>query len=315
MGQLVLPTAGSYVDMFDDDDSVLGPVEHPAYAGIRTRDGRALAWAEYGSARGVPCVLIPDAGSSRLSPSWLLLDSALPSSIRLLALDRPGVGHSDPVGLGGMDDPADDLRALVQTLAVGRVAVIGIGDGADDAIGFAERHPQLVAGVSMVSPRLPQPTAPRRGLRVRRRDRSGTGPQSAVTGWAQAVGTDLHSAPAWESGLSRMSEPLRALLGDRFQEEDFRAAVAADAAESGNEWNGTTRAPAAQHWSAERPAAGTPVRVWHGQQEVTPLPVVRETATRCGWQLSTVASPSAVLGCWPQILTTAAASFAATPAA
>jgi pimeloyl-ACP methyl ester carboxylesterase len=311
----VLPTAGSYVDMFDDDDSVLAEVEHPAYAGIRLRDGRALAWAEYGSPRGVPCLLIPDAGSSRLAPSWLLLDSALPSSIRLLALDRPGVGHSDPVGLGGQDDPAEDLRAMVQTLAVGRVAVIGIGEGADDAIAFADRYPQLVAGVSAVSPRLRPEPRPRRGLRVRRRDRAADAPQSAVAGWTHAIGDDLTSESAWQAGLSRMSAPLRALLADRFQEEDFRAAVAADAAETGRDWSGTSRPQAAQQWTAEPAEVGPRVRVWHGQQEPTPLPSIRETADRCGWQLSTVAAPSAVLGCWPQILSTAAASFTASSAA
>ena len=111
--------------------------------------------------RGLPCVLVPDVESSRLAPGWLLHDSALPGVIRLLAVDPPGIGVSDPIGFGGFENPAEDLRRLVETLAVGRVALIGIGQGADDAFAFAARYPAMVASVSGVSMRLPRET--RRG--------------------------------------------------------------------------------------------------------------------------------------------------------
>src|SRR3954468_3753330 len=71
----VLPGARSYLDMFEEEEPVLPEVEHPAYGAIRVPDGRALAWAEYGSARGVPCILVPDVGSWGLAPAWLLHDS------------------------------------------------------------------------------------------------------------------------------------------------------------------------------------------------------------------------------------------------
>src|SRR6478609_10041921 len=142
-------------EVFDDDDILLPLAEHAPHGALRLPDGRAMAWAEYGSARGLPCVLVADTGSSRLAPGWLLHDDALPAAIRLLAMDRPGIGMSDPIGFGGTEQPADDLRRLVETLAVGRVAVIGIGQGADDALAFAARYPALVTSVSAVSVRLP----------------------------------------------------------------------------------------------------------------------------------------------------------------
>src|SRR6476659_7269743 len=128
-------------EVFDDDDILLPLAEHSPHGALRLPDGRAMAWAEYGSARGLPCVLVADTGSSRLAPGWLLHDDALPAAIRLLAMDRPGIGMSDPIGFGGSEQPAEDLRRLVETLAVGRVAVIGIGQGADDAFAFASRYP------------------------------------------------------------------------------------------------------------------------------------------------------------------------------
>src|SRR6478735_10591444 len=169
-------------EVFDDDDILLPLLEHSPHGALRLPDGRAMAWAEYGSPRGLPCVLVADVGSSRLAPGWLLHDSALPSAIRLLAIDRPGIGASDPIGFGGTEQPAEDLRRMVETLAVGRVAVIGIGQGADDAFAFAARYPSLVTSVSAVSVRLPNDTAVRRGLRHalgRRRDKGWNGPLSA----------------------------------------------------------------------------------------------------------------------------------------
>src|SRR6476661_9629361 len=165
-------------EVFDEDDVLLPLAEHAPHGALRLPDGRAMAWAEYGSARGLPCVLIPDTGSSRLAPGWLLHDSALPSAIRLLAIDRPGVGVSDPIGFGGTEQPAEDLRRMVETLAVGRVAVIGIGQGADDAVAFAARYPTLVSSVSAVSIRLPGGERGRRSLRhpIRAPRSSSSGP-------------------------------------------------------------------------------------------------------------------------------------------
>src|SRR6195952_4349437 len=73
-GHTVLPAARSFLDMFEDEELALPEVEHPAYGAIRVPDGRALAWAEYGSARGVACILIPDLGSSRLAATRLVHD-------------------------------------------------------------------------------------------------------------------------------------------------------------------------------------------------------------------------------------------------
>ncbi|MTD15709.1 hypothetical protein GIS00_17380 [Nakamurella sp. YIM 132087] len=314
----MLPTASSDVHLFDEDDSVLGPVDHPTYGGIRLPDGRAFAWSEYGSPRGVPCLLIPDLGSSRLAPTWLLHDSALPTSIRLLALDRPGTGESDPVGLGGRHDPADDLAHLVQTLAVGRIAVIGIGEGVDDAMAFAARHPRMVTGVTAVTVRLSDAPAPRRSLRRPFGDRR-VPVSGAVPQWSAALGdgADLTDISSWQRALDRLDERALLALGDRWQEDDFRAAVAADAGESGGDWRGIAGGSPSRSWVDAPALQQLPVRFWHGQSEApTPLSEVRAlVAGRPTWELSAVSAPSALLGCWPQILSTAAAGFRAPTAA
>ena len=320
----MLPTAGSFQDMFDEEHTVLADIEHPEYGAIRVPDGRALAWAEYGSARGVPCVLLPDAGSSRLAPRWLLHDSALPSSVRLLALDRPGTGASDPIGLGGVQDPAADLAGLVGTLAVGRVAVIAIGQGADDAFAFARRYPHLLASLSVVSARLRaepgggRAAAPGR-LRLRRVARSTAATPGAVGGWVAAAGADadLREEATWTGAMPRMSPLSKAVLGHRWQEADFRAAVAADVAVGAHQWASVGKSDGRPGWLGDAESVTVPVRLWHGQREnPTSLSELRDwAADRSGWTVSAVAGDSATLGCWPQILASSAATFGAAQAA
>lgn len=143
------------------DPAALAAAGQPG-GGVRLPDGRALSWAEYGSTRGVPCLLLPDTGSSRLAPLWLLHGTTPPAQVRPLVVDRPGVGDSDPVGLGGQQDLVQDLHHLLNTLAVGRVAVIGVGQGASDAMAFAAGYATMVSTVLAISPRMTTETAPGR---------------------------------------------------------------------------------------------------------------------------------------------------------
>jgi pimeloyl-ACP methyl ester carboxylesterase len=272
-----------------------------------------MAWAEYGSPRGLPCVLVADVGSSRLAPGWLLHDSALPSAIRLLAIDRPGIGASDPIGFGGTEQPAEDLRRMVETLAVGRVAVIGIGQGADDAFAFAARYPSLVTSVSAVSVRLPNDTAVRRGFRHpfgRRHTRSWAGP---LASWIDTAGkgADLTTAGTWSRMLDRLDVVSAQVLGDRWQEADFREAVAADAAQINPAWTAPARVAGPAQWVVDPESVQVPVHLWHGKHETgTTLTDVQSFAeNRSGWSVNPAPGSSAILGAWTGILGSAARSF------
>ena len=302
-------------DVYDEDDVLLPLLEHAPHGALRLPDGRAMAWAEYGSSRGLPCVLVPDTGSSRLAPDWLLHDSALPAAIRLLAIDRPGIGASDPIGFGGTEQPAEDLRRLVETLAVGRVAVIGIGRGADDAFAFAARYPSLVSSVSAVSVRLPDRERGRRSFRHPRRVHRSTwaGPLAC---WVQTAGrdADLTRESTGRRMLDRLPQTAAEVLGDRWMESDFRDAVAADAALINPAWTAPARAGDIPTWTLDPEAVAVPVELWHGRHESgTTLAAVQEFARGLpGWTVRPAAGSSAVLGAWPDILAGAAKGFFAT---
>jgi len=302
-------------DVFDDDDILLPLLEHAPHGALRLPDGRTMAWAEYGSARGLPCVLIPDAGSSRLAPGWLLHDSALPAAIRLLAIDRPGVGASDPIGLGGFEQPAEDLRRLVETLAVGRVAVIGIGRGADDAFAFAARYPTLVSSVTAVSVRLPSRDARRRTVLHpwRRPAPAWAGPLAC---WVQTAGkdADLAAEATWRRMLDRLDPKAAEVLADRWMESDFRDAVAADSGQMNPDWTAPARSIGSPGWVLDPGAVRVPVEVWHGKHETgTTLVAVEEFAAGLpGWTVHPTPGSSAVLGTWTDILGVAARRFLGT---
>lgn len=302
------PLDHSSADLFDE--AALLPSPGPSRSGARLPDGRALAWSDYGSPRGLPCLLLPDVGSSRLAPRWLLHDAALPAAVRLIAIDRPGVGGSDPIGFGGREDVAEDLRHVVDTLAVGRVAVVGIGQGASDALAFASRYPFLVTSLLAVSPRLHAERTSRRHRMFAAGRSAGSMPSGLMMSWLGALGThgDLAAERTWAKAVRKMDDGAAEVLGERWREADFRVAVAADITESLGSWTVPATAPEQIDWRGATTTA--PVRIWHGRDESgTTLAEVRSVADRHHWQLSAVEGPSAVLGAWPEILAAAAGSF------
>jgi pimeloyl-ACP methyl ester carboxylesterase len=292
-----------------DSAALATPTGQPG-GGVRLPDGRALSWAEYGSTRGVPCLLLPDLGSSRLAPRWLLHECTPPAEVRLLALDRPGIGDSDPVGLGGQEDPVEDLQHLVSTLAVGRVAVIGVGQGASDAVAFAAGYPAMVSTVLAISPRMTAEPAPRRHRWLRPRGLAAAAPAGPLAAWLRAAGdgADLTAERTWERATHRMDPRAARILGQRWQDPTFRQGLADDLNEAAGSWTTPAVAPPPLNW--EQPNCPVPVRIWHGRDETgTTLARARNIADLHGWHVTTVDGGSAMFGSWPQILTAAAGSF------
>ena len=258
---------------------------------------------------GCPACWSPDTGSSRLAPGWLLHDSALPAAIRLLAMDRPGIGVSDPIGFGGTEQPAEDLRRMVETLAVGRVAVIGIGQGADDAFAFAARYPALVTSVSAVSVRPPSRERRARMLLhpfARRQPR--TGPGRWRPGSAAGKDADLTPELTWSRMLDRLDASVRPGAGDRWRESDFREAVAADAAQINRRGPRRPGSSGPPQWVLDPAAVRVPVSCGTASTRPAPRwPRCRSSPTdRRAWTVRPAAGSSAVLGAWTGILEVAA---------
>lgn len=98
-------------------------------------DGRALAWAEWGPAGGRPVLLCPGAATGRSLGFGAAAAARL--GLRLISIDRPGLGASSPAPDRTLASFAADLATLCRARALGRPAVVGYSQGAPFALACA----------------------------------------------------------------------------------------------------------------------------------------------------------------------------------
>ena len=79
-------------------------------------DGRALAYAEWGPSNGRPLLHFHGIPDGRFS--WGSGPACEDRGIRLIAIDRPGVGGSDPKPGRSVADWAADVKELEDGVAV-----------------------------------------------------------------------------------------------------------------------------------------------------------------------------------------------------
>ena len=118
---------------------------------ITLKDGRKLGFALYGPATGQPVLYFHGTPSSRLEPLLLnaydinlvtLLESA---AIRLIAVDRPGMGLSSLHTGSDFLSFADDVKQLADHLSISSCPVLCWSGGGPFALAMAYRFPQLVS--------------------------------------------------------------------------------------------------------------------------------------------------------------------------
>jgi pimeloyl-ACP methyl ester carboxylesterase len=98
-------------------------------------DGRVLGWAEWGPPDGVPVLLCPGAATSR--SLGFGADAVRRLGVRLVSVDRPGLGASTPLPGRTFDDFVADIRRLVAARNLGRPIVVGNSQGAPFALALA----------------------------------------------------------------------------------------------------------------------------------------------------------------------------------
>jgi pimeloyl-ACP methyl ester carboxylesterase len=136
---------------------------------IRLRDGRTLAFAEWGDPAGRPVVMFHGTPGTRLTrPSD---ETPLHTrGVRLLTMDRPGYGLSDPhPGRRLLDWPAD-VAALADALGLEHFPIVGVSGGGPHALACAAALPTRVAAVALVGGPAPmdQPGVQTDMLRINR---------------------------------------------------------------------------------------------------------------------------------------------------
>lgn len=128
-------------------------------AGLRARsraialpDGRRLGVVEYGEPTAPPVLYFHGWPSSRFEPG--LLDIG---AVRLIAVDRPGYGLSDPPARARrLGDWPADVAALADALGLDRFALFGMSGGGPFAATAAAALPERVSALALVSAIGPQ---------------------------------------------------------------------------------------------------------------------------------------------------------------
>jgi pimeloyl-ACP methyl ester carboxylesterase len=112
-------------------------------------DGRNLGYAEYGDGRGLPVFYFHGFPGSRLE-ARLAEEKAASHGIRLISVDRPGYGLSDPKRKRTLLDWADDTVHLADSLGIRRFSVIGVSGGGPYAAACAFKIPHRLSKVAIV---------------------------------------------------------------------------------------------------------------------------------------------------------------------
>ena len=117
---------------------------------IRVRDGRQLGIAEFGPPDGRAVVWFHGTpGARRQVPEEARLIAAA-EGIRIIGIDRPGVGLSTAHLYDALVDLVPDLEIVVDRLGIEHFAVIGLSGGGPYALAAAARLGDRVQGVGIL---------------------------------------------------------------------------------------------------------------------------------------------------------------------
>ncbi len=102
---------------------------------IVLRDGRRLSWHEWGPEGGAEVLFCPGAGMAGLLPFGEAV--ATSRGLRILSVDRPGLGWSDNDPAKSFDSWVGDIRLLLASLDRTAVPIIAFSQGAPFAYALA----------------------------------------------------------------------------------------------------------------------------------------------------------------------------------
>jgi pimeloyl-ACP methyl ester carboxylesterase len=116
---------------------------------VSLRDGRTLAFAEWGSPGGRPVVALYGTPGSRLfCPD---VEATVEADVRLITVDRPGYGRSTPAPTLTIESVAADLRELHRLLGLPPCPFFGWSGGGPYALGVGAFASEIVTTVGVAA--------------------------------------------------------------------------------------------------------------------------------------------------------------------
>jgi pimeloyl-ACP methyl ester carboxylesterase len=117
---------------------------------IQLRDGRALGYVEYGDPTGPGLLYFHGHPGSRLEAKFLA-PAATQADVRLIGIDRPGMGLSTYQPRRRLLDWVEDVEQLADHRAIDRFSVVGFSGGGPYAAACAYRIPHRLNACGLVA--------------------------------------------------------------------------------------------------------------------------------------------------------------------
>jgi pimeloyl-ACP methyl ester carboxylesterase len=249
---------------------------------VTLHDGRRIAIADFGTSTGAPVFYFHGFPGSRLE-AGLVHHAAVDRRVRLVALDRPGYGHSDfrPHTLA---DWPDDVVEVADALGLGRFAILGVSGGAPFALACAAALAARVSATAVVGG-LGTTIAADDFARLNMFART----SFRLARFAPPLSRTVNSVLA--AVLRRRPELLTTLLATRIPASDrvvladpeVAATLAAslrEALRAGSRGPSHELSVLARPWNFDVTAVRGPCYVWHGEQDTTvPVEMGRRLAS------------------------------------
>jgi pimeloyl-ACP methyl ester carboxylesterase len=129
----------------------MSKVERPALEGtVAVREGRRLSFAEYGDPRGPAIVWMHGTPGARRQIPFEARLYAAAQGLRIIGIDRPGIGSSTPHLYRDVLDWTGDLAVLMDALAVDTCRLIGLSGGGPYVLAAGAALPERVHGIGVL---------------------------------------------------------------------------------------------------------------------------------------------------------------------
>jgi pimeloyl-ACP methyl ester carboxylesterase len=239
---------------------------------ILLHDGRLLGYAEYGDPSGQPVFYFHGWPSCRLE-GRLIHEAAVAAGARLIAVDRPGFGLSDPHPRLALVDWPDDLVQLADALRIERFAILAIASGTPWALACGHRIPARITAIGVVGGIGPmdEPAAIKALDPVERLlHQVATRAPFVLRGLFAALAFRIRRDPkGFVAGLAlRQPGSDRAHL-ERPELRETLAAMMVEAVRNGTFGAVDTAAIQARPWGFQLADVPVKVHLWHGEKDET----------------------------------------------
>lgn len=232
----------------------------------RLPDGRNLGWAEWGPETGTPVLYCPGAATSRfLGFGGDLLDEL---DVRLIAVDRPGLGASDSAPERTFADWARDIEQFAQLKYLPSLAVVAYSQGAPFGVACAEAGIVTALAIVCGTDELAHPSFTEKLTPDMQRivAHIATDPLGAEAFFQKFPGPDF----MWEMILRMNGSEDLVVYTDPAFERAFRRAMA-EGFSRGAEGYARDCLLAMGRWPFDLGAIRVPVDLWYGALDRSPV--------------------------------------------